>query len=265
MFCARPYALLGTGLAVLLLVTACGTPTAARRARPAPGNPVVGQRLMPLAPMGQPGLPARGGTQAGAVAAHQMSEVSRMRMAVQASQQRVQGFTATIDTFDKGPKGQESNSMRVTFKKPSSLKIEMTKASGQAAGARILWTGGDNLRIKPSFLPMAVEKSIRDEQTVSKNGWSIKETEVNAIIRIILDPQAQIKPLGTHPIDGRPLSMYEVRSRLSPQGASHEVVGVDPQSALPNARLIYKGGDLIYKAIIKNMSIRAVSSDEMSL
>jgi hypothetical protein len=155
--------------------------------------------------------------------------------------------------------------MRVTFKKPSSLKIEMTKATGQAAGARILWTGGDNLRIKPSFLPMAVEKSIRDEQTVSKNGWSIKETEVNAIIRIILDPQAQIKPLGTHPIDGRPLSMYEVRSRLSPQGASHEVVGVDPQSALPNARLIYKGGDLIYKAIIKNMSIRAVSSAEMSL
>lgn len=258
MFQARSFPLIAVGLATLMLATACGNPTAVRRARPAPGGSMVQQRPMQNV-LPQNGQPASG------MGARQVPEIDQMRSALQAAQQRVPGFSATIETFDKGPKGQESNAMRVTFRKPSTMKIEMTKASGQAQGAQILWTGGNSLRIKPSFLPVAVEKGISDEQTVSKNGWTIKDTEVNAIIRVVLDPNAQIKPLGIHPIEGRPLSVYEIRSRLSPRGASHEFIGIDSQTALPAARLVYKGNDLIYKAVIKNMSIRNVSSAEVSL
>lgn len=271
MLLSRPCKLVGAALTALVVLAGCGNPTATRRMRPPMGGPVVQQRPLPPAmpqagapgmlPGQQPGMMP----QAGGIGARQMPEVDQMRMALHAAQQRVPGFSATIETFDKGPKGQESNSMRVTFRKPSSLKIEMTKAVGQAQGAKILWTGGDSLRIKPSFLPMSVEKSISDEQTKSKNGWTIKDTEVNAIIRVLLDPNAQIKALGVHPIEGRPLSAFEVRSRLSPRGASHEVVGMDGTTGLPAARLIFKGNDIIYKAIIKNMSIRNVSSAEMSL
>ncbi|MEB3220510.1 MAG: hypothetical protein VKS61_00385 [Candidatus Sericytochromatia bacterium] len=236
-----------------LCVASCGTlPTAARKARPAPVRPVTG-----LAPQGPVAPPVMG--------ARQVPEVQQLLEGLRRVQAQVPGFSATIETFDKGAAGQETNTMRVTFRKPATLKIEMLKAQGQAQGATIVWTGGDTLRIKPTFLPMAVEKGIHEAQTKSKNGWTIKDTEVNAIFRVLLDPAAQIRPLGPQPVGGRPLPVYEVRSAQSPRGASHEAIAIDPQTGLPAARMVFRGQDLIYRATIKSMAVRQVGASEVEI
>jgi hypothetical protein len=231
----------------------CGAlPNTARKARLTPQRPAPA-----LQPQG-PALPP-------AMGARQVPEIQQLREGLRRVQAQVPGFSAMVETFDKGPGGQETNMMRVTFRKPTTLKIEMLKAQGQAQGAVIVWSGGDSVRIKPTFLPMAVEKSIHDPQTKSKNGWTIKDTEVNAIFRVLLDAGAQIQPMGMQPLDGRSLALYEVRSSQSPRGASHEAIAIDPRTGLPAARMIYRGQELVYRASIRSMAVKAVGAAEVSL
>lgn len=192
-------------------------------------------------------------------------EVAQMLNSLRQAQQQIPGFTATVETFDKGPSGQESTTMKVAYKKPSTLRIEMVKASGQAQGAKILWTGGSNLKIKPSFLPMTVEKSISDEMVKSKNGWTLKDTEVGAIFRVLFDPQTRIQAKGVQPIEGRPLAMFELQSPASPKGCTHEAIGIDPQTGLPGVRMMFKGQTLIYKLLLKNMVVKPPSSSELEV
>lgn len=246
--------------AVLLLpavfLAGCGAnPAATKRtkSKQPPRQAMQGGQMM-----GQNGqMPMPGGPQS--------PEVMQMLNSLRQAQQQIPGFTATVETFDKGPSGQESTTMKVAYKKPSTLKIEMVKASGQAQGAKILWTGGGQLKIKPSFLPMSVEKSVSDEMVKSKNGWTIRETEVNAIFKVVFDPGAQIVAKGVQPIDGRPLAVFELRSPASPKGCTNEVIGIDPQTGLPGVRMMFKGQTLIYKLTLKNMVVKPPSSAELDV
>jgi hypothetical protein len=214
------------------------------------GMPLMGPNGMPMAP-GLPGQPA--------------PEVLQMLDGMRRAQQQVPGFTATVDTYDKGPSGQESTTMKVVYKKPTTLRIEMIKASGQAQGAKILWTGGSSVRIKPSFIPMTVEKALTDDMLKSKNGWTLRETEVSAIFKVLFDPGSQIVPKGVQPIEGRPLAMFEVHSPASPKGATHEAIGIDGTTGLPGVRMLFKNETLIYKLSIKNLAIKAPSSSELEI
>lgn len=246
------------GLTAALLIPAvflagCGANPAATKRSKAKRPPVQMMQGAPM--MGQAQGPA------GAPA----PEVAQMLNALRQAQAQIPGFTATVETYDKGPSGQESTTMKVAYKKPNTLKIEMVKASGQAQGAKILWTGGSDLKIKPSFLPMTVSKSVSDEMVKSKNGWTIRETEVNAIFKVMFDPGARITAKGVQPIDGRPLAVFEVQSAMSPKGCTHEAIGIDPQTGLPGVRMMFKGPTLIYKLTLKNMVVKPPSSAELEV
>lgn len=219
--------------------------------------PSTGLAARNLAPGQAPGVAIPGATAGPDVA----TMVGRLHQV----QQQTPGFIATVETFDKGPKGQSTDTMRVAYKKPSTLRIEMIKSEGQAQGAKILWTGGGDLRIKPTFLPMAMTLGITDEKIKSKNGWTIKDTEVNAIFRVVFAAGVQIKVVGQEPLNGKTLTMYEVRSPASPKGVSHEVVGIDPQTGLPAMRLLFKAQDLLYKLTIKQLQIKQPSQTELEI
>jgi len=240
-------------LAPALLALGCGAnPAATKKVKKKTTAPAMQQ--LQGAPLG--GAPAGGPVD---------PQVAQMLDGLRKAQAGVPGFTATVETFDKGPAGQETTTMKVAYKKPSSLKIDMVKASGQAQGAKILWTGGSDLKIKPSFLPMSVTKSVSDDAVKSKNGWTIRETEVNAIFKVMFDPGARIVAKGVQPIDNKPLAVFELVSPSSPKGVTNEVVGIDPATGLPGVRMLFKGQTMIYKLTIKNMQIKAVSASEMNV
>ena len=237
-------------LLIALGLTACGSsPTAPRPSRMSTGT-------MPQAAQPLPFQPAAGGG---------LQDPQAIRAVVAAAYGRAPGLDATIETYDKGPRGQETNTIKLIFRKPHSVKVEMVKATGVTQGARIVWTGTETLRIKPTFLPMAVEKRIDDEQTMSKNGWTIRHTGVHALFKVLLDPAAQVRHAGSLVVDGRPTEALEVRSSESPSGISHEVIAIDPAKQLPVMRAIYRGQQLIYRATLKQVTVRAVSQGELSL
>jgi outer membrane lipoprotein-sorting protein len=239
-------------LAPTLLMLGCGAnPAATKKVKKKTVAPAMQQ--------------LQGAPLAGAPAGPVDPQVAQMLDGLRRAQTGIPGFTATVETFDKGPGGTDNSTMKVAYKKPSSLKIDMVKAAGQAQGAKILWTGGSDLTIKPSFLPMSVTKSVTDEMVKSKNGWTIRETEVNAIFKVMFDPGARIVAKGVQPLDGKPLAVFEVVSPSSPKGATNEVIGIDPATGLPGCRMLFKGQTMIYKLTIKNMQIKAVSASEMSV
>lgn len=203
----------------------------------------------------------------GATAAGSDQELQQLLAGVHQAQ-AAPGFTATVNTMDKGPAGSESDQINVAYQKPSTLHLDMIKASGQAQGATIVWSGGDSLQIKISvgFLPITTSLDITDDRVKSKNGWTIKDTEVNAVFRVLFDPQAKLQIVGQQASpDGHMLTMVQVVSAESPKPADHEVIGIDPTTGMVGLRALFTGQSEIYRLAITNIKVGAPSATEMAI
>lgn len=251
--------LLCLGLVAAVLMAGCGsTPTSTssklRRSPLQGAAPLAGPGMMPAG--GQMGMqPGAGG-----------GDVQGLLAAVRQAQATQQGFTATLDTYEKGPKGDEENqTLKVSYKRPSTLKIHITKGSGQSNDAKVLWTGGGDLKVKPSFLPFSVSKSISDEAIKTRNGWTIKDTCPAGILDSMLDPAAQVQIMGEQNLMGKQLVMCNVNSPRKPKGATHEIIGVDKANMLPAFREVYKGQTVMYRLAIKSMKMGVPSSSEFEI
>lgn len=245
-------ALLAAAFLVPSILVGCG-------ANPAAPAKELRNRLPVQGAVAQPGMGQA--QQAGPVD----PKVAQLLAAVAKTNQQATGFSATIDVMDKGADGANNQTLKVAFKKPNNLKISILKDAGGNDGVQALWAGSSSMQVKPKFPPMAISLQITDKRLVSKNGWTIKDTGVSAILATLLNPQAQIKPLGDQAMNGKNLAMLEVRSPVSPKGATHEVIGVDRQTNLPAFRAVYKGQQLMYRLSIKSISMTAPSSAEMAI
>lgn len=220
---------------------------------------VPGQTLMP----GQmPGMPGQMPGAAGAAGGNAAQILALVRQA-QAAQT---GFTAQIETYEKGPKGDsETETLDVAYKRPSTLRVDITNATGEAKGAKVLWTGGSDMKVKPSWMPFSVGVGITDSRVVSKNGWTIKETDVSCILGVLLDPSAQVKLIGPQVVSGKQTTLLEVHSPKSPKGVTMEQIGIDSSNNLPNVRLMYKNQTLVYRLVTKTFKLGVPSSDKLSI
>jgi hypothetical protein len=258
--------LLMAGLTVASLISGCGktSPAAASSTRlpgraplqgayPAPGAIPYGNGAPQLG-AGLPGAPGGPG------------DAQQVLAAVRLAQQSQRGFTGTILTYEKGPKGDtETDTLSIAYKRPSTLRLEMTHASGQAQGCKVLWDGSDSLKVKPTFMPFSVGVGIGDSRVVSKNGWTIKETDVSCILGVVLDPGAQVRNLGPQTIDGKAVTLLEVHSPKSPHGVTLEQIGIDMQMNLPVVRLMYMGKTLAYKLVAKTFRLQVPTDDQLSI
>jgi hypothetical protein len=246
------------GMTVLAAtLVGCGIdPATAGHARWDRPAPAADQVSLPVGVVGSPesAAPATGQT-----------TVAALQAALRQTQASMKGFTASAEVFDKGPKGMVTESIKFAFAKPSTLKITVVGSSDGNKDAQLVWPGGDTIKVKPSYLPFSISLGMTDDRMVSKNGWPLKDTDVNAILRVLLDPAAQLTPLADQVLDGKRLSIVEVHSAQSPKGATREVIGVDKQTSLPALRMIYKGDTLMYRLTIKTMTLKAPSQDELKV
>ncbi|MDB5098240.1 MAG: hypothetical protein JWM80_2661 [Cyanobacteria bacterium RYN_339] len=256
-------ALMLASLTAVAVLAGCGktSPAASTSSLPARSGLQNGPTQQPLgtAPGALPG--AVPGAAPGAAGANPATILAAVRQA-QATQT---GFTATIETYEKGPKDAETETLDVAYKRPSTLMVHIVKASGDASGAKVLWTGGSDMKVKPTWMPFSVGVSITDSRVVSKNGWTIKETDVSTILGVLLDPSAQVKALGAQSIQGQPTQLLEVHSPKSPKGVTMEQIGIDPKNNLPNCRLMYKGTVLSYRLVVKSFKLGVPASDALSI
>jgi len=249
-----PTALLTIGMVSALLTGCGGSPTSTKTVKRSSL-----QGAAPLVQMPQAGVPGANGAAAGG------GDVQGLLTAVLQAQAAQQGFTATAETYEKGPKGEDTQTLKVAYKRPSTLKIHIVKGSGQSQDAKVLWTGGNDLKVKPSFLPFAVSKSITDDALLTWNKWSIKDTCPAAIIDQLSDTSAQKQILGEQAIAGKQMVLIQVTSNKRPKGSTHEIHGIDRATMLPAFREVYKGQTVMYRLIMKSFKSGVPSASEMEI
>lgn len=248
-------ALLVTGLILATAISGCGSDATGTRPRQMKQKqPVLGAAPAGQMPGQMPGqvAPGAGDARQLIAAVKQTSDTSR-------------GFTATIEAYDSGAEGSSTQTLKIAYKKPNTLKITIMKDSNGNTGVQALWGGGSDIKVKPKFPPMAISLSATDKRVISKNGWSIKDTGVGAILNVLFDPSAQVKLVGDQPVGGKLLTMVDVTSRQSPKGADHELIGIDKALMLPAYRCVYKGTKVLYKMTMKSMNLKPPSSSDFAI
>lgn len=194
------------------------------------------------------------------------TDVRPLLAALQQTKARATGIVAKAQIVDTGPAGHDKQQIEIYFKKPSTLHIRCVDSeNGQARGSNLLWDGGGQVKVKPSFLFFPVSMALDDANVVSKNGWPLSKTDVNAILGVLLDPSARIVPLGQQTFNGTTLEMLEVHSGKSPEGVTRDVIGVDPVRALPRLRQCYVGTKLAYQLTIQSIALKVPTSDQLKI
>jgi hypothetical protein len=251
---------LASGATCLMLslgLLACGAEPASTKAggawqRPAPKT--SGTMTPPEAPVAQP--PAGG----------MASDIKPLLEGLSHTRSTLAGFTATISTSEKGSRGAVDETLKIAYKKPGTLFIEVAKSTASGnKGTRLLWPGGSELKVKPPYLPFAVSLKMSDDNLLSKNGWEIRETDVNSILNVLLSAKSTLTPMGTQVWNGKSLTMVQVKSTESPKGATHEIIGIDPTINLPMLRSIYKGSTLMYRMQILNIQLKTPSESQLKV
>ena len=241
--------LFSCALALATLLAGCGkTPTAVLTHR-APLNNNGPLPAMPAAPTANP----VGG------------DATQILAAVRTAQQAQTGFTATVETFEQGPKDSETETLDVAWKRPNTLRIHILKATGSAQDAKVLWDGSESMKVKPNWLPFSVGVGIHDDRVASKNGWTIKQTDVSCILGVLLDAATKATVVGPAVIAGKSVTVLNVISPKSPAGVTNEQIGIDPTLNLPISRAMYKGQKLAYRLVAKNFKLGTPSAEALKI
>lgn len=245
----KSWASVASCLVLSMTMLACGAEPATTKAggkwqRPAPKT--SGTMTPPEAPIqGTPGT---------------ATDIRPLLEGLRKTRDTLAGFTATVSTTEKGPRGSVDETLKIAYKKPSTLFIEVVKSTASGnKGTKLHWPGGNELKVKPPYLPFAVSLKMSDDNLLSKNGWEIRETDVNSILKVLLSPNSQVTPMGDQTWNGKVLKMVTVKSPESPKGATHEIIGIDPRVNLPSIRSIYKGQTLMYRLTIQNITLKTPS------
>jgi hypothetical protein len=253
-------------LSLLTLLAGCGrTPAAA----PYSNRMALRPALQSGAPNGAAtgyGAPQVGAGLTGAPGAPGAPNLQALMASVRQAQQAQQGFTGSIDTWEKGPDNTTSSqTLSAWWKRPSTLKITITKGDSTSQGVSASWDGSNTMKVKPGYLPFAMSMPITDSRIVSKNGWTIKDTDISGMLGVLLDPGAQVQMVGPQVVDGKAVTMVTVHSPKSPKGVTQEQMGIDPIQNVPVVRLMYKGPTIVYKLVAKTFKLSVPSSSETSL
>lgn len=203
------------------------------------------------------------------LAARAREDAAQLRAGLAKLYEAAPGLRAEVATLDVGPNGQESVSLlQVASLKPLPIRLEVLKGNGE--GTRLRWEGGDSLKAKPKFPPVAVTLKLTDARIITLNGWTLRDTAVAALFDVALDPEAQVERLADAQVEGVACAMLKLRSAKSPKGASHEVLALDLANLRPRQREVYglkpNGAEgLMYRLVLKRLELVKPAPKELEL
>lgn len=203
------------------------------------------------------------------LAARAREDAAALRAGLAKLYEAAPGLKATVETLDVGPKGQESVTvLGVASLKPLPIFIEVQKGNGE--GTKLRWEGGDSLKAKPKFPPIAVTLKLTDERVVTGNGWTLRDTAVAALFDVALDPAAKVERLADVAVDGVACAQLRVESAKSPKGASYEVLALDLATLRPRRREVFGAKadgriGLMYRLVMKRLELVKPSPKELEL
>ena len=127
--------------------------------------------------------------------------------------------------------------MNMWLEKPYgvSFKVLSSSAAPGTAGSKVVWFGEPNCDVKTSLfgLPIKLSTSCEDPRLAGPRGWTLRETSVRALMRMVEDPRTTFRSLGMGKAAGRTMNLVEARGPALLKGLQREVLYIDDKPKLP--------------------------------
>ncbi|MBI6545327.1 MAG: hypothetical protein HY692_00945, partial [Cyanobacteria bacterium NC_groundwater_1444_Ag_S-0.65um_54_12] len=160
--------------------------------------------------------------------------------------------TLTADYENHQVNGKETYYAKahMLFAKPRKLRIDIKDSSDSLlSGASIVWLGGSTLKGRKDigFIPIKQEHKLTDKPSI--RGWTLNQTDYDAMVRSLLAGLPGAKLLGQSRIGGQSLLMVEYRATLP--GVTLERIGIDTNRRLPLYREFRESanGQIVFSTI----------------
>jgi len=115
----------------------------------------------------------------------------------------VHDYSVTIDAHEVDGSAVDDRIIRFWFRKPQQAKIEVLK--GQAAGTRLVWTGGDRARVRGGiFQWLPIYLDLHDPRITSIRGNTMLRAEFQPALDCFVAHRDAVSESAGPKVDGQP-------------------------------------------------------------
>jgi hypothetical protein len=140
----------------------------------------------------------------------------------------------------------------ITGRAPRSTLILIKEGKGQ--GTRVLYTGGTTAKVRAGGLlgAIALDLSIQDDKLKSLRGYTIRETDLTAMMAQLANPGHRARVTATEGARVR----VELTGGPLLAGCVRMTADLDAQTGLPLALAQYDAREAVYTVEMRNMRAR---------
>jgi len=148
------------------------------------------------------------------------------------------------------------NAADMWIRRPNSrTPFELAAYISQARDKRVertkmVFDGVRNVKLKTyflGFLAVRVTLPVDDSRIVDKYHRSLKDTSLDQMLNVVLDPGARTRKIGTFELRGERLQLVEVRSPTSWPDVSKEIYGMSEKTGMPIYRDSYNKAGKVFR------------------
>ncbi len=183
----------------------------------------------------------------------------------------LQTMSATVNNFEKGNSGVEgTGQVKINFKKPSSLKIDVVSSSDTSqVGAKLAYSDPSTAKVRPagglSFVSISLPMT--DNKLLSGRKYQLNQIDLAATVQRLTKSGTKAKLAGQTTVGGSKVVLLEI----TPVGhfdsrITKEVLGLDMATFMPRIHEMYEGGTKVYGVQVSTLSVNApLSPDDLSV
>jgi hypothetical protein len=183
---------------------------------------------------------------------------------LQAAWTALDGYTVTIDAHEVSGDKTEDHELRYTFAKPGHARLDVV--SGSAAGATVLWDGGDTVtafRRGLSFFKLHV--GLHDKRVTSLRGNGVLTPDLGVILGCYAAHRNAVSETDGPPVDGAETTELRLTydgfqcpdDPPADRNVTLDVLDLSRSTGLVVERRRYEGDALVEKWDLKDYQIEA--------
>lgn len=186
-----------------------------------------------------------------------LSIEKKILMKTKQNYDKLNSFSATFSMFSKrndrvAPKASPllTAETKYIFESPRKSVFTVIKHSiGAIAGAKMVWTGGDKLKVKAGGVLglFPLELPLDDAKATTNREWRLDQLDHVSMLERALSPKATLKLAGKTTINGKEVYMIKQTGNTLEAEITEENIAVDTKDFYVVANEMYSGKDLVFQ------------------